>query len=58
VDDASSKQWRFGGSYHRDCWNATASVRQDIVPRPTGFTLDTTFYLQLNFIPFGTVGTE
>ncbi len=58
VDDASSKQWRFGGSYHRDCWNATASVRQDIVPRPTGYTEDTTFYLQLNFIPFGAVGTE
>ena len=58
VDDASSKQWRFGGSYKRDCWSATASVRQDITPRPTGYTEDTTFYLQLNFIPFGVVGTE
>ncbi len=34
-----------------------ASVRQDITPRPTGFTTDNTFYVQLNFIPFGGVGT-
>lgn len=58
VDDASSKQWRLGGSYKRDCWSATASVRQDITPRPTGYTEDTTFYLQMNFIPFGVVGTQ
>ena len=58
VDDASSKQWRFGGSYHRDCWNFTASIRQDITPRPTGYSTDNTFYVQLNFIPFGIVGTE
>ena len=57
VDDASSKQWRFGGSYQRDCWSATASIRQDITPRPTGFTTDTSFYVQLNFIPFGGLGT-
>lgn len=58
IDDDSSKQWRFGGSYQRDCWSATASVRQDIIPRPTGYSEDTTFYLQLNFIPFGVVGSE
>ena len=58
VDDASSRQWRLGGTYHRDCWSATASIRQDIVPRPTGYTEDSTFYLQMNFIPFGVVGTE
>jgi LPS-assembly protein len=57
LDDASDKQWRFGGSYHRDCWNFTASLRQDITPRPTGFTTDTSFNLQLNFIPFGSIGT-
>jgi LPS-assembly protein len=57
IDEASSRQWRFGGSYHRDCWSVTASIRQDITPRPTGFTTDTSFYLQLNFIPFGGVGT-
>jgi LPS-assembly protein len=57
LDDASDKQWRFGGSYHRDCWNLTASIRQDITPRPTGFTTDSSFNLQLNFIPFGSVGS-
>ena len=58
VDDASSKQWRFGGSYHRDCWSVDTSIRQDITPRPTGYTIDDTFYVQLNFIPFGSLGTE
>jgi len=58
VDEASSKQWRFGGSYQRDCWNATAYIRQDIVPRPIGYTTDNSFYVQLNFIPFGTVGSQ
>lgn len=57
LDDASDTQWRFGGSYHRDCWNLTASIRQDIVPRPTGFTTENSFNLQLNFIPFGSIGT-
>ncbi|WP_373028712.1 LPS-assembly protein LptD [Sulfurovum sp.] len=57
VDDASNNQWRFGGSYHRDCWSVSASVREEITPRPTGFTTDTSFYVQLNFIPFGGVGT-
>jgi len=56
IDDASSKQWRFGGSYHRDCWSLATSIRQDITPRPTGFTTDNTFYVQLNFIPFGGAG--
>lgn len=58
VKDASSTQWRFGGVYHRDCWSATASIVQDIIPRPTGFEEENTFYIQLNFIPFGVVGTE
>jgi len=58
IDDSSSKQWRFGGNYHRDCWSMAASVRQDITPRPTGYTTDNTFYVQFNFIPFGGVGTE
>ncbi len=57
VDDTSNNQWRFGGSYHRDCWNVSASIRQDITPRPTGFTTDNSFYVQLNFIPFGGVGS-
>ena len=58
MDDASSKQWRFGGSYHRDCWSVDASIRQDITPRPTGYSIDDTFYVQLNFIPFVSLGTD
>jgi LPS-assembly protein len=57
LDDASENQWRFGGSYHRDCWSLAASVREEITPRPIGFTTDTSFYVQLNFIPFGGVGS-
>jgi len=57
IDNASSQQWRVGGSYHRDCWSVTASVRQDIIPRPTGFTSDTSFNMQMNFTPFGGVST-
>ncbi|HSR73943.1 MAG TPA: hypothetical protein VLL31_03795, partial [Sulfurovum sp.] len=57
LDDVSDTQWRIGGSYHRDCWNLVASIRQDITPRPTGFTTDNSFNLQLNFVPFGSIGT-
>lgn len=57
IDESSSKQWRFGGSYNRDCWSMAASIRQDITPRPTGFTTDNTFLVQFNFIPFGSIGT-
>jgi len=57
VDDSSSRQWRFGGSYHQDCWSVDASIRQDITPRPTGFTTLNTFFVQFQFIPFGGVGT-
>jgi len=58
IDESSSKQWRFGGSYKQDCWSMAASLRQDITPRPTGYTTDNTFYVQFNFIPFGGIGTE
>lgn len=57
VDESSSKQWSLGGSYKQDCWSMAASVRQDITPRPTGYTTDNTFYVQFNFIPFGGIGT-
>ncbi len=57
IDESSSKQWRFGGSYKQDCWSMAASIRQDITPRPTGYTTDNSFYVQFNFIPFGGVGT-
>lgn len=56
IDEASSTQWRFGGSYNRDCWSMAASIRQDITPRPTGYTTDNTFFVQFNFIPFGSIG--
>jgi LPS-assembly protein len=58
LNKSSGKQWRFGSMYHQDCWSISTSVRQDITPRPTGFTTDTTFYVQLNFIPFGGIGTQ
>ncbi|HQR73586.1 MAG TPA: LPS assembly protein LptD [Sulfurovum sp.] len=57
IDEEESKQWYAGGSYNRECWSVVTSIRQDIVPRPTGFTTDYTFYMQLNFIPFGSIGT-
>ncbi len=56
VDDSSSRQWIFGGAYERDCWSMSAYVRQDITPRPTGYTTDNSIYLQFNFIPFGGIG--
>ena len=57
IDTSESKQWLLGGSYKQDCWSMVASVRQDITPRPTGSTLDNTFFIQFNFIPFGTIGS-
>ncbi len=55
VDEASSRQWRFGGIYRQDCWRMNASMRQDIIPRPVGFTKNNTYLLQLEFMPFGGV---
>ena len=57
VKESSSTQWRFGALYHQDCWSVDTSIRQDIIPRPTGFTTGNTFYVQFQFIPFGGVGT-
>lgn len=58
IDDELSKQWSFGGAYKQDCWSMIASVRREITPRPTGETLDDTFFIQFNFIPFLTVGSN
>ena len=58
IDDSSSKQWKFGGSYYRDCWSVAASIRQDIRPTSAGAISENTFYLQLNFTPFGSIGTD
>jgi LPS-assembly protein len=59
VEEANSEQWMIGGSYKVDCWSMSASFGQNITPRPTGeATIDNAFYLQLNFIPFGSVGVS
>jgi len=57
IDDTSSKQWRLGGGYKRDCWSVNASIRQDIRPTSAGAISSNSFYMQLNFIPFGSIGT-
>ncbi|MEA1954246.1 MAG: LPS-assembly protein LptD [Campylobacterota bacterium] len=57
IDESSSKQWKFGGRYKEDCWSVGASIRQEITPRPTGYTTDNTFYIQFSFIPFVSFGT-
>jgi len=58
IDDSTSTQWKFGGSYYRDCWSIVASIRQDIRPTSAGAISENTFYLQLNFTPFGSIGTD
>lgn len=58
IQEASSRQWRIGGKYHQDCWSVSAALRQDITPRPTGFTNENTFYVQFSFKPFVSVGSE
>jgi len=58
IDDSTSKQWKIGGSYYRDCWSVAASIRQDIRPTSAGAVSENTFYLQLNFTPFGSIGTD
>ncbi len=55
VDGGASRQWRFGGAYRRDCWSIAASVRQDILPRPAGFTKNNVYFMNFQFIPFGGV---
>jgi len=58
IDDSSSKQWKLGGNYYKDCWSVAASIRQDIRPTSVGAISENTFYLQLNFTPFGSIGTD
>lgn len=57
INNASSKQWKVGGSYRRDCWSIETYMQEAITPRPTGFTTDYSLMVQLNFIPFATIGT-
>jgi LPS-assembly protein len=58
IDDSSSRQWKFGGKYYRDCWSVDASVREDIRPTSSGPISQSTYYVQLNFTPFGSIGTN
>lgn len=63
VEDETSKLWRVGGSYTRDCWSVAASVSADVRPRPStvngvrDYTQEYGFFLQLNFIPFASINT-
>jgi len=57
IDDIGSKQWRLGGGYHRDCWSVSAWISQYIIPTSAGATSIDRFYMQLNFTPFGSIGT-
>jgi len=58
IEKSTKKQWQIGLGYHRDCWRIDASMRQDIRPASTGFQNLTSYYIQLNFIPFGAIGTD
>lgn len=58
IDDSSSTQWNIGASYYRDCWSIVSSVRQDITATSAGAINQNTFYVQLNFTPFGSIGTD
>jgi len=58
IEDSSNRQWRFGAKYYRDCWSADVSISQDILPTSSGPISQNTYYVQLNFTPFGSVGTN
>ncbi len=49
-------QWHLGGSYTRNCWSMGISLRQDVVPRPNGYTKESKVYIDLSFIPFVGIG--
>ena len=60
LDSKTNNQWAIGGSYHKPCWNFAASLREEIIPRPTfsgAYTKENKFYIQINFIPFGGIGS-
>ena len=58
IDDSTSRQWKFGGRYYRDCWSVDVSIREDIRPTSSGPISQSTYFLQLNFTPFGSIGTD
>ena len=63
VEEGTSRLWRVGGSYTRDCWSVAASVSADVRPRPstvsgvTDYTQEYGFFVQLNFIPFASINS-
>jgi len=63
VEEETSKLWRVGGSYTRDCWSVAASISADVRPRPstidgvTDYTQEYGFFIQLNFIPFASINS-
>lgn len=62
LEDAYSTQWRFGGAYKKDCWSITAAVAKNTSPilssSGASFVDNTALYVQFNFIPFATVGSQ
>jgi LPS-assembly protein len=63
VEEGTSRLWRVGGSYTRDCWSVAASVSADVKPRPStiagvmDYTQEYGFFIQLNFIPFASINS-
>jgi LPS-assembly protein len=57
MEHKESKQWRLGIGYFRDCWSIDTSIEHKIRASSSGPEDIRTFYIQLNFIPFGSVGT-
>jgi LPS-assembly protein len=64
LEESGLDRWSFGTEYKRDCWSLGATIGADIRPLPTtadgrvDYTQEYTFYVQLNFIPFGGVHTS
>jgi LPS-assembly protein len=57
IENKESTQWKMGIGYFKDCWSIDTSLRRDVRATSVGSETLNTFYLQLNFIPFGGVGT-
>ncbi len=58
LEKSAGTQWSVGTGYHEDCWGINLSLRQDIRPTSAGEENPISFYLQLNFAPFGTIGLD
>ena len=57
LEKTESKQWRVGIGYFRDCWSVDTSIKRETRASSSGPEERRTFYIQLNFVPFGSVGT-